>query len=182
MVEAERYLLELVRYIHRNAVRAGLAGRIDRYRWSSDRVYRSGSQQWPWLDRSFVLSSLGEEPGSHGRTYRQFMSEPDSDELSSLFSRMRIRSLLGSKDFINRLKAQYGNLGADPEIPESSVFSPGIDLIKMAVCEEYGIDENDLLWSRRGTTNEARNVAINLCRRLSGETLLRIGKEFYLDN
>ena len=32
------------------------------------------------------------------------------------------------------------------------------------------------------TTNEARNVAIYLCRRLSGETLVRIGKEFHLDN
>ena len=166
----------------RGQVWAGLAARVDRYRWSSDRVYRSGSQQWPWLDRSFVLSALGEESGSHVRAYRQFLSESDSDELSSLFSRMRIPSVLGSKDFINRLKARFGNLRDNPEIPESRVFSPGIDLIKMAVCEEYGVDESDLLRSRRGTTNEARNVAIYLSRRLSGETLVRIGKEFQLNN
>ena len=31
-------------------------------------------------------------------------------------------------------------------------------------------------------TNEARDVAGYLCRRLSGETLARIGKEFHLDD
>jgi hypothetical protein len=182
VVEAERYLAELVRYIHRNPVRAGLAGRVDGYRWSSDRGYRSGSPRWAWLDRSFVLSVLGEEGGGQGRAYRQFMSEPDSDELSSLFSRKRNPSLLGSKEFIDRLKAKFRNLRDHPEIPESKMLSPGIDSIKTAVCAAYKIDGSDLLSSRRGTTNEARNVAIYLCRRVSGQTLARIGKEFHLEN
>jgi chromosomal replication initiation ATPase DnaA len=46
----------------------------------------------------------------------------------------------------------------------------------------YDIDRSGLLSSRRGTTNEARNVAVYLCRGLSGETLAPIGKEFRLDN
>jgi len=182
VVEAERYLAELVRYIHRKPVRAGLAARVDRYPWSSDRDYRSGSPRWDWLDRSFVLSVLGEEGGSEGRTYRQFMSEPDSDELNSLFSRDRLPSLLGSKGFIDRMKAKFRNLRDRSEIPESKILSPGIDSIRMAVCAAYKIDGSDLLSSRRGTTNEARNVAIYLCRRVSGETLARIGKEFHLEN
>jgi len=182
VVEAETYLLELVRYIHSNPVRAGVVDTVDGYRWSSDQAYRSGCQQWAWLDKSVVVSLLGEDGESQGRAYRQFMSEPDSDELSSLFSRKRIPSLLGSRDFIDRMKARFRNLRDHPEIPESKVLSPGIDLIKMAVCDAYKIDGSDLLSSRRGITNEARNVAIYLCRRLSGETLARIGKEFHLDN
>jgi len=182
VVEAETYLLELIRYIHRNPVRAGLVGRVDRYRWSSDRAYRSGPQQWAWLDRSFVLSVLGGEREDQHRAYRQFMSEQDSDELNSLFSRKKIPSLLGSKEFVDRLKAKLRDLRGRPEIPESKILSPGIDSIKMAVCAAYKIDGSNLLSSRRGTTNEARNVAIYLCRRLSGETLAGIGKEFHLDN
>jgi putative transposase len=182
VVDADTYLLELVRYIHRNPVRAGLVERADRYRWSSDRAYRSGSRQEGWVDRSFVLSMLGEEGGSHGRAYRQFMAEPDSEELSSLFARKRIPSLLGSKEFIDGLKAKVRNLRDHPEIPESKILSLGIDSIKMAVCAAYKIDGSDLLMSRRGTTNEARNVAIYLCRRLSGETLARVAREFQLAN
>lgn len=182
VVEAEAYLLELVRYIHRNPVRAGLVGRVDRYRWSSDQAYRSGARQWALLDRSFVLSLLGEGALNQRRAYRQLMSEPDSDELSSLFSRKRLPSLLGSKEFIDLVKAKLRNLGDHPEIPESKVLSPGIDSIKMAVCAAYKTDLSDLLSSRRGMTNEARNVAIYLCRRLSGQTLTRIGREFQLAN
>ncbi|MFH1117622.1 MAG: transposase, partial [Pseudomonadota bacterium] len=171
VVDADTYLLELVRYIHRNPVRAGLVERADRYRWSSDRAYGSGSRQGGWLGRSFVLSMLGEEGGSHGRAYRQFMAEPDSEELSSLFARKRIPSLLGSKEFIDRMKAKVRNLRDHPEIPETKILSPGIDSIKMAVCAAYKTYGSDLLTSRRATTNEARNVAIYLCRRLSGESL-----------
>jgi len=129
-----------------------------------------------------VVSLLGEDGESQGRAYRQFMSEPDSDELNCLFSKKRIPLLLGSRDFIDRLKARFRNLRDRPEIPESKVLSPGIDSIKMAVCDAYKTDRSDLLSSRRGMTNEARNVAIYLCRRLSGETLAGIGKEFHLDN
>jgi chromosomal replication initiation ATPase DnaA len=44
------------------------------------------------------------------------------------------------------------------------------------------MDLNHLMSSRRGFTNEPRNVAIYLCRRLSGETLTNIGKQFGLNN
>ena len=180
VVEADRYLLELVRYVHRNPVRAGLAQRADRYRWSSDRCYRSGSAQWTWLDRSFILSMLGEARENQSRAYRQFMSEPDSEDFNSLFAQKRIPSILGSNEFIDRMKAKLRNLRDRPEIPESKLLSPGIDSIKMAVCAAYKIDESVLLSSRRGTINEPRNVAIYLCRRLSGETLARIAEELHL--
>ena len=99
VVEADKYLLELVRYIHRNPVRAGLVGRVDRYRWSSDRSYRSGSRQWAWLDRSFVLSLLGEDGEGDRRAYRGFMSGPQSDDLSSLSSRKSIPSVASRSIF-----------------------------------------------------------------------------------
>ena len=47
----------------------------------------------------------------------------------------------------------------------------------MAVSGAYEIDGSDLLLSRRGTAYEARDVAIRLCRYLSGETPARIGAE-----
>lgn len=49
MVDAESYLLELVRYIHRNPVRAGLAGKVGQYAWSSHQGYLSQDEKWNWL-------------------------------------------------------------------------------------------------------------------------------------
>ena len=54
--------------------------------------------------------------------------------------------------------------------------------VNMPVCAPYKTDGSDLLSSSRGATNEARNVAGYLCRRLLGETPARIAKEFHLDD
>ncbi|HEX9756819.1 MAG TPA: transposase, partial [Nitrospiria bacterium] len=39
VVDEESYLLSVVRYIHRNPVEAGLVRGLDRYPWSSYRMY-----------------------------------------------------------------------------------------------------------------------------------------------
>lgn len=48
MIDAENYLLELVRYIHLNPVRAGIVGDSEDYRWSSHRAYL-GKEVLHWL-------------------------------------------------------------------------------------------------------------------------------------
>ena len=39
LVDTDNYLLELVRYIHRNPLRSGLVDKMDPYSWSSHRGY-----------------------------------------------------------------------------------------------------------------------------------------------
>ena len=109
------------------------------------------------------------------------MKEPESDELSTLFSREKLPSLLGSKGFIDWVKESFPDLRSRSEIPASRLFAPGLEAIQSAVCESYGIDPGELLVSRRGESNDPRNVAIYLARRLSGQTLTAIGKAFGLD-
>jgi putative transposase len=57
-----------------------------------------------------------------------------------------------------------------------------LKVIKSAVCATYGVKRKELLSSRRGTSNDARNVAICLARRFSGQTLAKIGAAFGLEN
>ena len=53
--------------------------------------------------------------------------------------------------------------------------------IKMTVSKVYRIKENALEQCQRGRVNEPRNVAIYLCRRLSGLRLSEIGRAFGLE-
>ena len=46
LVDADRYLLPLVRYIHRNPLRAGLADTLEGYEWSSHKGYLSSGEKW----------------------------------------------------------------------------------------------------------------------------------------
>ena len=50
------------------------------------------------------------------------------------------------------------------EVPESKSMAPDSETIKGAVCRGFDIDEEDLLISKRGMTNDPRNTAIYLMR------------------
>ncbi len=182
LVDADTYLLELLRYIHRNPLRAGLVSRLDRYGWSSHMGYLSRSRNSSWLHSEFVLSMLSEDKEKQATAYRDFMDEPESDELTSLFSQRNIPSVLGSERFLDWVKAKFHGLRDHREIPERRLLAPGLAAIKSAVCADYQIDPSRLLSTGRGMSNQARNVAIYLARRLSGETLASIGKAFGLGN
>ena len=49
LVDADSYVLQLVRYIHRNPLKAGLVKRLDQYVWSSHKGYLSKIKKWNWL-------------------------------------------------------------------------------------------------------------------------------------
>ena len=54
LVDADEYLLTLLRYIHLNPVRANLAASPDDYPWSSHHVYL-GNRSEPWVTTTFAL-------------------------------------------------------------------------------------------------------------------------------
>jgi len=95
-----------------------------------------------------------------------------------LFFRVHIPSILGDDSFVDNITEKYFKEKQDQEVPESKVLAPDIERIKQAVCSQYRTNPDDLLVSRRGTENEARNVAIYLIRQYTGEKLVSIGHEF----
>lgn len=182
LVDADMYLLELVKYIHHNPLRAGQATRLDRYPWSSHKAYLSRSARWDWLHKGPVLSVLGRSGGDPVKAYRAFMAKGESDEVTAELSKKKVPSILGSEEFVRRLKARFKKLRSRREVPDARLLAPGLDAIQSAVCKAYGVDRDELLWSRRGISNDARNVAIYLARRLSGRTLATIGEAFGLEH
>jgi len=70
-------------------------------------------------------------------------------------------------------------MGSTPNASiESKFLSPEVATVKDRVCRLYGVREEDLLVSKRGMSNEARNVAIYLQRQLGGSKLEEIGEAF----
>ena len=86
-VEDDAYLLELLRYIHLNPLRAGMVAdleALDHSPWTGHAVLL-GNRQRPWQDSDFVLSQFGTPVGAARRAYRAFVAdglaqpEPDLD-------------------------------------------------------------------------------------------------------
>jgi len=180
LIEADSYLLTLVRYIHRNPLKAGLTGRLSGYRWSSHRGYLSRAEKWKWLHKNFVLSMLSKNKKEQIKSYRQFISAEDDkvDEISKVLERKKWPSVIGTPNFIDKVKERFFPEKANDEVPQSRELAPTPAQIKMAVCKHFQINIDELLASKRGVLNEPRNVAIYLNRRLRGDSLKQIAEQF----
>ena len=180
LVEADNYLLQLLRYIHRNPLRAGIVKELKSYEWSSHGGYLSKARKWDWLHKDFVLSLLSEHKNQQRRRYKEFMAQDVPAEFSQVFDKKKLPSILGSEEFIDQIRRQFFESKKHIEVPESKILAPSREEIKALVCHSYGVREEDLLKPKRGTVNEPRSVVIYLTRQLRGENLAEICKEYGL--
>jgi REP element-mobilizing transposase RayT len=178
VIDAEEYFLSVVRYIHQNPVQAGVVSDIDRYRWSSHRGYLYRGERPQWLNTRSVLSRF-----DRLSEYREFMHSAMEKEVVDFYQRPYQRSILGDRGFVEWIKERLGERArVEGEKPESRrVFGLGVEEIVRAVAKVYGKRLEELRTKRRGQQNEARSMAMYLCRTLGGHNHGEIGKALGLE-
>lgn len=181
LVEEDGHLLELLRYIHRNPIRANMCDAVGDYPWSSHQGYLSLAKKWDWLHKSILLRMLGQDQQKGIKQYKNFVQCKDSGTILDFFSKKNLPSFLGSEEFIEWVKGAFRRLQNHKEIPQSRHLAPTISEIKEEVCRFYKVEESSLTKSRRGRENEARNVAIYLARKRGGLRLDVIGQVFGIE-
>jgi putative transposase len=164
VVDSDSYALELVRYIHRNPLEAGIVDNINKYQWSSHKAYLkaylSSAEKWKWLYKDYILKLFSKSKPESIRLYKQFVKQEIPETINNIYKRKNLPSILGKKTFINRVKEKFFTESKFEEIPEIKSLSPDTKKIKEAVCKEYNVEEKDLYYSRRGYLNEPRNVSV----------------------
>lgn len=110
IVDKDTYLMELTRYIHLNPVRARMIDRPERYRWSSYPAYLKIVPRTIFeVDSEEVLGLISaEEKEERVRLYREFVESVREREVEELREKLRTNSLLGSNEFVQRLREQFG--------------------------------------------------------------------------
>ena len=181
VVESDSYALELVRYIHRNPLEAGLVDNLLKYQWSSHKPYLSNAKKWKWLHKDYILKLFSKSKTESIKQYRQFVLKGTPEEINEIFGRRTLPTVLGSKSFVDWIKDTFFDSKDFEEIPEGKKLAPDVDKIKRIVYKAYNIEESDLYVSRRGYFNEPRNVAIYLVRYLRNDTLRTIGTQFRIE-
>ena len=135
LIDADSYLLELVRYIHLNPVRAAMTALPDDYPWSSHRAY-IGREAIPWLTTEWVLAFLDNDARSAGQRYEQFVLDGVGEQRRKEFhSGVCEGRILGDDTFADEALAL-----ADE--PHSRAY--GLPEVTGAVCRVYGITEEQL--------------------------------------
>jgi REP element-mobilizing transposase RayT len=178
LIDAEEHFLSVVRYIHKNALAAGVVSEIDRYRWSSHGGYLNKKRCPNWLNTDSVMSRF-----AGLKDYQKFMRSDIEEEIEDFYKGPYQKPVLGSKAFIERIRARLGDKArVDEEKPQSrQVFGLEIEEIVGATVREYGKGVDELKRRKRGGQNEVRMVAIYLSRQLGGHKHREIGKVVGLD-
>ena len=174
------FLIQLVRYIHRNPVRAGIVERPDLYRWSSHLGYLSSTSAWDWLCKDFFLSVLSPRKDCRKAAYRLVMAVEDREDITRILSGERRPPLLGDESSLSRLKARFFEDKTYPQVPHSKTLAPEVRQIMQTVCFYYRLDESGLAGSRRGWFNEPRAVAIHMARMIRKDSFADIASAFGL--
>lgn len=167
LIDGDSYLLELIRYIHLNPVRAGMVNDHEEYPWSSHRSYL-GKEFLPWLTTDWMLGQFGKSAAKARAGYRTFVLDGLGEEYRPEFHGGREDSrLLGNDSFMDKCLASLGG------IPLRLTTQEIVD----KVCHVYNIDEATLkMQSQQRVASEARAVIGWLARELGCATLSDVGK------
>jgi len=114
--------------------------------------------------------------------YIDFVSKGEPEQVEKFYSLKNLPSIFGSDLFKESNRDKFYSLANEPEIPESKFLAPYVEKVILAVCDFYGISRKEMLISRRGNQNLARDVAVYLVRRLCRMTLPCVGMEFGINN
>jgi REP element-mobilizing transposase RayT len=104
VVDRDAYLLEVVRYIHRNPVKARLALGPEEYPWSSHRHYLGAAPSW--LATGEVLGLLAGSRPKARRLFQEFVAGTASGRYDP--EAARLGAAFGDDDFVRTALARAG--------------------------------------------------------------------------
>ena len=182
LVEEDSHLVELLRYIHRNPLKANIIKNLDNYYWSSHHGYLALENKHSWLHRNILLEMFSKSKKQAFIDYLAFTTQEDSDEVKDFFNRKTLASIFGSSGFIDKIKNRFSFLQQNKEITGTAILTVNANDVIKSVCSLCNITESELFISRRGISNISRDLAIYTLRRYSQNTLSDIGKVFKIDN
>jgi REP element-mobilizing transposase RayT len=173
VVDANAYLVELVRYIHLNPVRAKLVKSPEAHSWSGHRAYL-GHEQLPWLTTEWVLSQFAQRLKTARTRYGEFvkygMDEGHRKEFHSGTSEGRI---LGDDTFVERVYTE-SDQGEEKAVT--------LDEIIDRVCNLYGLTEEEIAaGGKQRYPSEARGVIAYLVREVRGMSVTDLGRRLKRD-
>ncbi len=165
LIDKEAYLLEASRYLHLNAVQAGIVRRPEDYRWSSYRDY-IGLRGDGVTDVEWILGRFGRNRAEAMARYAEFVNEKLGFATYDPFAEVYGGYILGSREFVTRIKGSLRAEPEDQEISERRYLKPrlSIETVLREVCKFYKEQIEEVVKLRaRGKRSD--KVALYLLRK-----------------
>jgi REP element-mobilizing transposase RayT len=181
LVDEDTYLLGLLKYIHKNPVKAKVVDNLDDYPWSSHQGYLSNKKDHDWLNKEFVFSILHRDKRKWKDEYKKLMYEDNEDKVAEIFESKKLPSFIGSENFVDWVKNRFYKPD-EKKIIQNRSLAPTTKKIIQGVCNYFDVEKDEILISRRGILNDPRNIAIYLVRKIRRESHLEISGYFRINS
>ena len=169
--DKDAYLLELVRYIHLNPVRARLVKGPEDYVWTGHLSYLEETEE-DLIDAGFVLAQFGDDRSTARRRYRRFVWEGIPRGHEKKYYQVKDQRYLGEDTFVERIEMERKD-------PEDGVYEIPLEAISREVARATGSEEGELHSARRGRPgSRGRGMVAYLARRISGYTVREVADHF----
>ena len=140
LVQDEKYFKQLLRYIHRNPVRAGMTNTPEEYPWSSHNAFIQQSKI-SWLNSDYALSRFSSDRGEAIALYSAYAHQIESPaELDVLRSNFKDGQVLGDDEFLKTIRTKQRKLFNKPL---------SLEAIIDAICDEFCIDKEQVISSSK---------------------------------
>ena len=156
--DEEEYLLNLIKYIHNNPVRAKLTEDADGYPWSSHRLFLKPKTKGI-VETHIALGHFSEDIGQGMRLYRRFMGEEgiSKRELEKTFD----QRILGDDEFVARILDKE----QEKVLPRKRKHEFGLEGIARGIEDVCGISGEELLCKgRRPESVQARSLFCSIAK------------------
>ncbi|HNR04262.1 MAG TPA: hypothetical protein PKU88_11225 [Bacillota bacterium] len=75
LVQDERYMLSLLRYIHQNPIKAHICDSVEKYKWSSDVFYRNSINSYIHIE--MIMDMLSKDRKEAIKKYKEYMEQDE---------------------------------------------------------------------------------------------------------
>jgi putative transposase len=134
IVDANNYGLWLSRYIHRQAVEAGLVDNPEEYKWTSYLHY-IGKKDDSFIKNEIIIEQFGDTIKEQKIAYKSFVLSQDDGPINWKQAQLNPQLVIGSKSFIKKIAKKLN-------IP--NLITPDIDDALTQIYLQYNVTLDDL--------------------------------------
>jgi putative transposase len=176
LVEKEEYLLELVRYIHRNAYKAGFEKEIGQYKWDSHKEYVIIHTQ-KWLQTKEVLTAFSQNKYVAVKKLDAFVKNIAPKELTRILEGKKWPFVLGTEKFKDKIKKMAKEEKIDTgEISGYRQYKTLDDKNTKKITIKILSEKKGILQKKRSKKFSLERRALIYLLRRCGNNLKEIGK------
>ena len=162
LCDKDAYLLNLVRYIHQNSLKAYITDGIE-YNWSSHVEYIDKSNRI-LVDKEFVLGLFSDDRKKAVKIYMDFVEAEESIDISQMKNEEKILDKSKSEKELSQVKSKIS-----------------YEDVKNKVCKLTGINEEEIIIKNRAKRFvEARKALIILSKKYCDISNKEIAKDLNL--